>query len=89
MRQIRKQLVTFSLGIAGFVNPIDGVEQPQPETFLFVLRFIISLVPIFLLVLGIIAAVRYPLNSKRHEKLREYLGAKRENETIKEELEKK
>ncbi|KUK14813.1 MAG: Sugar (Glycoside-Pentoside-Hexuronide) transporter, partial [Petrotoga mobilis] len=42
--------VTFSLGIAGFVNPIDGVEQPQPETFLFVLRFIISLVPIFLLV---------------------------------------
>jgi oligogalacturonide transporter len=40
------------------------------------------------LVLGIIAAARYPLNPRRHEKLREYLEAKRENETIKEELEK-
>ncbi|PNR97906.1 MFS transporter [Petrotoga olearia] len=80
--------VTFSLGLAGFINPIDGVEQPQPESFLFALRFIISFVPIILLILGIIAAVRYPLNSKRHEKLREYLEAKRENETIKEELEK-
>ncbi|RLL83967.1 sugar transporter [Petrotoga sp. HKA.pet.4.5] len=80
--------VTFSLGLAGFVNPIDGVEQPQPESFLFALRFIISFVPIILLVLGIIAAVRYPLNPKRHEKLREYLEAKRANKTIKEELEK-
>jgi Na+/melibiose symporter-like transporter len=88
LRQIRKQLVTFSLGIAGFVNPIDGVEQPQPETFLFALRFIISFVPIILLVLGIIAAFRYPLNPKRHDKLREYLEAKRENKTVKEELEK-
>ncbi|POZ93371.1 MFS transporter [Petrotoga halophila] len=80
--------VTFSLGIAGFVNPIDGIEQSQPESFLFALRFIISFVPIILLVLGIIAAARYPLNPRRHEKLREYLEAKRENETIKEELEK-
>ncbi|PNR98661.1 sugar transporter [Petrotoga mexicana DSM 14811] len=80
--------VTFSLGLSGFVNPINGVEQPQPESFLFALRFIISFVPIILLVLGIIAAARYPLNPRRHEKLREYLEAKRENETIKEELEK-
>jgi len=80
--------VTFSLGLAGFVNPIDGVEQPQPESFLFALRFTISFVPIILLILGIIAAVRYPLNPQRHEKLREYLEAKRANETIKEELEK-
>jgi len=80
--------VTFSLGLAGFINPIDGVEQPQPESFLFALRFIISFVPIILLVLGIIAAARYPLNPKRHEKLREYLEAKRANKTIKEELEK-
>ena len=58
------------------------------KTFLFALRFIISFVPIILLVLGIIVAARYPLNPRRHEKLREYLEAKRESETIKEELEK-
>jgi oligogalacturonide transporter len=80
--------VTFTLGITGFVNPIDGIEQPQPESFLFTLRFIISFVPTILLILGIIAAVRYPLSPKRHNKLREYLDAKRKNETIKEELEK-
>jgi oligogalacturonide transporter len=80
--------VTFTLGITGFVNPIDGIEQPQPESFLFTLRFIISFVPTILLILGIIAAVRYPLSPKRHNKLREYLEAKRKNETIKEELEK-
>lgn len=80
--------VTFSLGKAGFVNPIDGVEQPQPETFLFALKFIISFVPIFLLTLGIIAAIKYPLSPAKHNKLREYLQVKRVNETIKEELEK-
>jgi len=80
--------VTFSLGVAGFVNPINGIEQVQPDSFLFSLRFIIAFVPIILLILGIIAAIKYPLNSKKHAKLVEYLEAKRENKPIDKSLEK-
>lgn len=79
--------VTFSLGMAGFVNPMDGVEQPQPTSFLFAVRFIVAFVPVILLIFGIMAAIRYPLNAKKHEKLIQYLEAKRENKPIEASLE--
>ena len=80
--------VTFSMGLAGFVNPVDGVEFAQPPSFLFALRFIISFVPLILMTLGIIAAIRYPLVSRDHKKLIKYLEDKRKGLPISPELEK-
>ena len=80
--------VTFALGVAGFVNPIDGVEQLQPESFIFALRFIIAFVPVILLIFGIIAAIKYPLDSKKHKKLIKYLEEKRKNLPVDPDLDK-
>lgn len=76
---------TFFLGLVGYLNPlsetVDGVEkmieQQQPEAVLLAIRIIIAIVPIVLMVVGIIAAKKYPLTKNIHKKLISFLNFKR------------
>ena len=76
---------TFFLGFVGYLNPlsetVDGVEkmieQQQPEAVLLAIRIIIAIVPIILMIVGIIAAKKYPLTKNIHKKLISFLNFKR------------
>jgi len=83
--------VTFLLGVTGYLNPVKllengvekSVEQLQPESVLLTIRIIIAFVPIGLMILGIWAALKYPINPENHKKMIDYLTAKRKKEPIK------
>lgn len=77
--------VTFILGLSGFLNPeeqwIDGqrilTDMEQPDSVLLSIRIIIAFVPIALVMMGIVAAKKYPLTPALHQKLIKYLSDKR------------
>jgi oligogalacturonide transporter len=81
-------LVSNSLAMAGYVLPIEQtvagaarlVEQPQSDTFILVLRLIFALVPVVLVGLSLLFAIRYPLNSEIHQRLRRVLEVLRRDE---------
>jgi len=82
--------VSLVIGWAGYVRPvestIDGVtkliEQPQSDTFLFVLRLIFMLLPIVLLAFALIFAVKFPLTPELHRRLNALLAKQRANEPV-------
>ena len=81
--------LTF-LGLAGYIQPVlknvDGnqvlVRQTQPEAVLLVIRIFLGLVPAALILIGILAALRYPLNARMHGYLNLYLQKRREGTEI-------
>lgn len=81
-------LATLILGVAGYANPervvengvTTMIEKPQGAAVLLTIRLIISLAPVVLMALGIIAAKKYPLDSESHRRLIDYLNKKRHNE---------
>jgi Na+/melibiose symporter-like transporter len=82
--------VSLVIGWAGYIRPvestIDGVtkliEQPQSDTFLFVLRLIFMLLPIVLLAFALIFAVKFPLTPAIHSRLNALLAKQRANEDV-------
>ena len=82
--------VSLIIGWAGYVRPvestIDGVtkliEQPQNDTFLFVLRLMFMLLPIVLLAFALIFAVKFPLTPALHRRLNALLAKQRANEPV-------
>ena len=81
-------LVSNSLALAGYVVPVEKVvegatrlvEQPQSETFILTMRLIFALVPIVLVASSLFVALRYPLTTKVHRRLRRVLEARRSDE---------
>jgi len=81
-------LVSNSLAFAGYVLPVEEVvggvtklvEQPQSDTFILMLRLIFAFVPIVLVGLGLFVALRYPLSSEVHRRLRRVLSVRRSEE---------
>ncbi|HPE68354.1 MAG TPA: MFS transporter [Thermotogota bacterium] len=79
-------LVTAILGWMGYLNPVETVEngvrtvteQVQPSGVLLAIRIVLAFVPIALLVVGIWAASRFPLDSKTHGELIAFLGKQRQ-----------
>jgi len=78
-------LITAMLDLGGYLRPIDGVEQLQPNSVLFFIRLIIVAAPLLLLSIGIIAARRYPLNERTHNRLRKFLDGRINGESAPEE----
>jgi oligogalacturonide transporter len=78
-------LITAVIDSGGYIRPIDGIEQTQPDSVIFFMRLIIVVAPLFLLSMGIIAARRYPLNEKTHNRLRKFLDSRTKGEASPEE----
>jgi Na+/melibiose symporter-like transporter len=81
-------MVSNAISLAGYVPPLERVvngateliEQPQSEAFILVLRLVFALVPIVLLVAALAFALRFPLTSEVHQRLRDVLAARRSGE---------
>ena len=82
--------VASVIGWAGYVAPlqqtIDGatklIEQPQSDTFQFVLRLIFIILPIVLLAFALFFALRFPLTPARHNRLNALLAKQRADEPV-------
>ena len=80
-------LVSNGLALAGYALPVEEVvggvarlvEQPQSQTFVTALRLIFAFAPILLVGMSLTVALRYPLTSKVHRRLRRVLEARRED----------
>ena len=78
---LAQSLVLASLGWFGYQEPLEmmqkgvlvSVEQEQPDSILFIIRMIISFIPIILLSFAFIIAKRYPLTKEVHNQVREIL----------------
>lgn len=89
MRKMSSALAIFAVSNAidraGYVRPIEEVmngatkliEQPQTPQFIFVLRLIFAGLPVVLLFLSVLFALRYPLTHEVHEKLNSVLQKQR------------
>jgi len=85
-------VVSNMIGWAGYIPPItetiDGatrlIEQPQTATFQLVLRLIFMVLPIILLVLALIVALRFPLTPELHQRLGVLLARQRNHEPVEE-----
>jgi oligogalacturonide transporter len=83
-------LVSNGLALAGYVLPVERVvggvtqlvEQPQSESFTLILRLMFALVPIVLVGLGLLFALRYPLTPEVHRRLCRLLEARRREEPV-------
>jgi Na+/melibiose symporter-like transporter len=81
-------IVSNAIGLAGYVKPVeeivDGatrlIDQPQSDGFILMLRLIFALVPLFLVILALYCASRYPLNGEVHERLKRLLARRRSGE---------
>jgi oligogalacturonide transporter len=81
-------LVSNGLALAGYVLPVEEVvagvtqlvEQPQSEPFIMILRLMFAFVPIVLVGLGLLFALRYPLTSEVHRRLSRVLERRRRDE---------
>jgi Na+/melibiose symporter-like transporter len=70
---------------AGYIPPIQEslnggmrlIEQPQSATFLLALRLIFMLLPLVLLALALIFALRFPLTPVLHQRLNALLARQR------------
>lgn len=87
-------LVSSAIALAGYLPPleqvVDGatqlVEQPQSDTFIWVLRLVFALVPIVLLPIALFFARRFPLTPEVHERLRHVLAVRRAGEPESDEI---
>lgn len=94
IRKFSSALAIFAvsnvIGWAGYVPPaqetLNGVtkliEQPQSDSFLLVLRLIFMLLPIVLLALALLFALRFPLTPALHQQLNALLARQRANEPV-------
>ena len=88
-------LALFLLAQAGFINPIESVEngitilitQPQTPVVLFTINAILGIVSVIFLIPSTIFALCWKLTKERHSKLIEYLDRKRAGITIESEEE--
>ena len=89
IRKFSSALAIFAvsnvIGWAGYIPPVQEtingatklIEQPQSDTFLFVLRLIFMILPIILLIFALFFAARFPLTPALHQRLNHYLAAVR------------
>ena len=86
-------LISNIIALAGYIPPkeeiVDGtvkmVEQAQTPQFILTLRIVFAVLPIGILTLCLIAAVKYPLTRKIHEKLKRLLELKRQKVVLEDE----
>ena len=79
-------LISNMLALAGYRAPVEAVvngvqtlvEQQQSEPFLLGLRLIFVFVPIVLVGLALVVALRYPLDPATHHRLNRVLASRRE-----------
>jgi oligogalacturonide transporter len=82
-------LVSALIDFFGYVRPVEGVEQAQPEAVLLCIRLIILGAPLVLLSAGFFFALKYPLNRQTHDRLREFLSGGTKDKTVEAELKEK
>lgn len=81
-------LVSNTLSLSGYLRPVEQtvggvtqlVEQSQTPTFILSLRLIFALVPIVLVTLALVFALKYPLTPEAHRCLNEVLAGRRRGE---------
>lgn len=79
-------MVANAIDAAGYFAPVEQevngvikmIEQPQSDEFILLLRLVFSIVPIVMVSLSLLFSNRYPLTPNVHERLRNFLSAKRE-----------
>ena len=79
-------LVSTLIDWAGYLAPIDGVQQEQTGDFILVLRIIFMVIPIVFLALCIYNAVRYSMTPKLHQRLKDFLERRRDADVMTDEL---
>lgn len=94
IRKFSSALAIFAvsniIGWAGYVPPIQEtvngatklIEQPQSDTFIFVLRLMFMLLPIVLLIFALFFALRFPLTPELHRRLNNILAKQRTNQPV-------
>ncbi len=74
-------IVSLILEFSGYIKPdtVNGQEMlhTQPETFITALKWIVFVIPVVLLAITVLFALKYPLSKDMHDKLRDYLDFKR------------
>lgn len=87
-------LISNIIAAAGYVPPKEEItngvrkiiQQPQSLAFITTLRFVFALLPIGLLTLSLLFALKYPLTKFVHDRLKKILELKRKNEKLPYEL---
>jgi oligogalacturonide transporter len=93
-RKFSSALAIFAVSVgidwAGYIPPapqtVEGVtqliDQPQTDSFLLALRLIFMLLPIVLLALALLSALRFPLTPALHQRLNLVLARQRAGEPV-------
>ena len=81
-RKLASALAVFVVGellsAAGYVSSLQGSTFiPQPESALLAMRFVVGVLPVVMLSLAIIAALRYPLDRQTYNEIRRQLAERR------------
>lgn len=79
-------LVSNLIDWAGYLVPIDGVQQEQTGEFIMVLRVVFMVVPVVFLVLCVYNATRYAMTPKLHQRLKNFLERRRDADIMTDEL---
>ena len=85
-RKMASAVAIFTVGqtleLTGFVSSTaGGAYVQQPESALFALRMMVSVLPAIMLVLAILVAWRYPLNRERYNEILSQLIERRQTQT--------
>ncbi|MBN2851823.1 MAG: MFS transporter [Clostridia bacterium] len=89
---IAQSIVLFSLGLVGYLKPVDqmvdgvltSVEQVQPAIVILAIRLIITFVPIILLTGSIICAKKYPLTREVCKQVKDAIETRQDDEATRE-----
>ena len=69
--------VSTIIGLAGYRAPIDGLQQPQSDQFILVLRIIFVAVPAVMLALCLASAISFSLTPSLHRRVKDFLEKRR------------
>jgi len=79
-------LVSNLIDWAGYLAPIEGIQQEQSDNFILVLRVIFMVIPVVFLALCIFFSVRYAMTPKLHQRLKDFLERRRDADVMTDEL---
>jgi Na+/melibiose symporter-like transporter len=70
-------IISTIIGWAGYLAPVGGVQQPQSDHFILVLRVIFVSVPVVMLAFCLAAAISFKLTPTLHLRVKEFLEKRR------------
>jgi GPH family glycoside/pentoside/hexuronide:cation symporter len=82
LRQVSSSLAVFSIGAALQFSGYNADLAVQPASAVNAIRLVTTVIPIFLIVLGLLSAWLFPITRENFTLVREYLDKRHRNEPI-------